>query len=711
MIKKTLLFICFIALLLFTSVPEPPVELKEHVIRNPWYFFSWNDNGEILITDTEQHEILSSVNYVAEYGNIYNAVSPAYPKGTSSIVFDQKPNLSAGSSFEIRSESFAGRLNQPLVHQATVTKIIGNEVQFSPPLTTPIDRNVFVKLEQTQVYNWTQRQIQSTKTDTGWMVTIIGQTPVSIVTTQYHLDQNSPSIGISVKTTYQKDVKVFREAIDLAFKPQVTEVYRKNRIADTRWFQSYYWLDHEGVRFGAGKQCAFLYHTPEVSSLELNTGKRDLLVNLDHMDDHHYVQQIQGNQVGKVRHPSEYHALQERMNSFSLVVGYQPKVMPRFMSQPYGYLATHVWTEHADDQTLETNRAIYFGSEKITDASKSIGGFVKYGIPVTKSVFYSNPYYKQDGHSSIAIQQRPDFLSFLDQLQARGNEIVLHTLYPYEIRHYQPTTEQALAFMKNRFDSVTWIDHGYLTSSFAFDGLDIKSPHYLANLWEKYDTRYFWHYSSEDTANVNNSLDLYQTRQGDDLRTPLYWQHPTVTGPFYTWAAAVVPEDTLHQYNGKNLYELVHNRGVLMNHTYLARVPGGKRGGSFVIRDAKGDWVIHPSFDKLLNKMATLRDQGDLYLTTVRDIMDYWLHVSQVQMSYAPNGAVYLKNESGHLIKGLSMATRSKEVYVNGKKPLQREVDGDLIFWFDLAPGQNAVIADTPVDSLYQADWSRLITP
>ncbi|MDH4617916.1 hypothetical protein [Brevibacillus sp. AY1] len=137
---------------------------------------------------------------------------------------------------------------------------------------------------------------------------------------------------------------------------------------DTRGFQSHYCLDHEGVRFGAGKQSALLYHPSKVSSLELNTGKKELIINLDHMGDHHYVQQTTSNQGGKVRHPSEYRTNEERVDSFSLVVGYQPKVMARFISQPYGYLATHVWTEHADKQTLESNRAIYFGSEKSTQA-------------------------------------------------------------------------------------------------------------------------------------------------------------------------------------------------------------------------------------------------------------------------------------------------------------------------------------------------------
>ncbi|WP_254612837.1 hypothetical protein [Brevibacillus sp. HB1.1] len=111
--------------------------------------------------------------------------------------------------------------------------------------------------------------------------------------------------------------KVFREAFALHFKPNVTEVYRKNRKVDTQKFQASYWLDRQGAKFGQGKQSAFLYHAPNVSSLELNATQKQLIVNLDHMNDHRYVQQGSTNQVGKVRHASEYRANDERTNSFS----------------------------------------------------------------------------------------------------------------------------------------------------------------------------------------------------------------------------------------------------------------------------------------------------------------------------------------------------------------------------------------------------------
>ena len=61
------------------------------------------------------------------------------------------------------------------------------------------------------------------------------------------------------------------------------------------------------------------------------------------------------------------------------------------MKNPAGYEAAYIWTEHADYTDISTNRATYFGSEKIINADSATGGFVYFNIPVTKSVFYANP--------------------------------------------------------------------------------------------------------------------------------------------------------------------------------------------------------------------------------------------------------------------------------------------------------------------------------
>lgn len=691
--------IWMIGLLLFISCAfhmDSASGRAEAIFQQPYYTAAWDSGGNLRLLDRSGKEILRSVQYLAEYGDLYNLLVPQIPAGTSKIKLDAKPVIPVGAAIEIRSESFGGRQNAPLVHQAKVTQVQGDELSFAPPLTKAMDTNLFIKWNGTVVRNYQKAAVHVERKPEGLLLRTVGETPVAEIETEYFFHQSKPTVEVQVKTTYKQQTKVFREVLGLQFAPKVSEVYRKNRKSDTQAFQKHYWLDREGVRFGQGQQTALLYHTPHISSLELDTGQNLLLVNLDHMGDHRYVEQISGRQVGKVRHASEYKPLEQRINRFTLVVGYQPGVVPRLMLQPHGYLATHVWTEHADEQTLASNRAVYYGSERITSPDKAVGGFVRYGIPVTKSVFFANPYYRPERPLHVAISESPEFLQFLKDLHKRGTEIGLHTVYPYDLYLYGGVADAALSFMKKEFQSVTWIDHGYVKSSFGFQGLNVHTPSYLADYWQKHGTRYFWHYSSEDGTNINRSFDLLQTRLGDGKRTPLYWSHPTVTGPFYSWAAAIVPDDTVYVYHDQNLQRLVQDRGVLINHVYLARVPANKKSTAFLTRDRQGALVVQPGFDQILKKMAGLRDQKKLYLTTVRDIMNYWLALEQVRMEVQPDGSVHVYNDGPTKISGLSMAVRSAQIYVNGKKPPQKKDQGDLIFWFDLEAGARAVITPGP---------------
>jgi len=685
--------------LLFFSVilcvlPGAPHAKESASFRNDFYTFFWGKDGHIRIEDRLGNVILDSLQYVAEYGEIYNAQMPSLPAGAKAVTLDAEPAFRLGEPVEIRSESYLGRMNNPLVHRAKVVAIHGNTLHFSPVVSRSLENNLFIKRVSQRFSQWQQVSVTPLPQKDGLQLNIIGHTPYTIVTTQYTLSQNSPTIAVQVKTSYKQRAKVFQETMLLQFNPPVTEVYRKNSKLDSVSLQKRYWLGHHGVKFGKGTQQAWIYHAPDLSSMEAAITEKQLLLHLEHMNDHHFVQQTTSMRVGKVRHPAEYHEGDTRTNSFSLTVGWQPRLQPRLMNQPFGYLATHIWTEHADEQTIASNRAIYYGSEKWKTAAQATGGFVKYQIPVTKSVFYSNPYFRPQRPLNISLMQDQQFVRFIDDLYSRGSEIVLHNVYPYDFPPYQQVHDNILQWMKNRYHSKTWIDHGFLQNNFAFQGLHPTSPYSMAKLWEKHGVRYFWHYSSEDITGIDTALDLLQTQNGDQYWTPLYWSHPTVTGPFYTWSTAVVTDDSLYHYQGNQLDRLVKQRGVFISHTYLSRLFKGTYIRNFLARDRQGQLVIHPAFNQVLQRMAALRDQRKLYLSTVEEMMDYWLALSDIRITYGSNGSVLLHNPTNRMISGLSMAVRSQEVFVNGKKPAQYRSEGDLIFWFDLPPQSTAVISD-----------------
>src|SRR5208283_5182200 len=67
------------------------------------------------------------------------------------------------------------------------------------------------------------------------------------------------------------------------------EIYRPSGARVCRDFAPSYWLDRQGALFGAGPQTIFLSHVPEISSVQVDTARRRLWINLDYERDHPYV--------------------------------------------------------------------------------------------------------------------------------------------------------------------------------------------------------------------------------------------------------------------------------------------------------------------------------------------------------------------------------------------------------------------------------------
>ena len=217
-----------------------------------------------------------------------------------------------------------------------------------------------------------------------------GDVRVNILLT---VSKNDPKMDVIVKTFYNTNIIVLREALIAKFNVPVSEVYLKNRKIDVRPFDREYWLQQQGIKFGSGSQSSLIYHTPDISSLQLNSKKKVVIVNLEYYLDHPLIYipyQEDGGGKSVDRSAACFTKGAKRSDHFSVYFGRIPTVTPRLMLVPDGYLAGYVFTEHADAGNIKTQRAAYFGSENISDPAKAIGGFVGHEIPVTKSVFYND---------------------------------------------------------------------------------------------------------------------------------------------------------------------------------------------------------------------------------------------------------------------------------------------------------------------------------
>jgi hypothetical protein len=526
--------------------------------------------------------------------------------------------------------------------------------------------------------------------------------------------ENSPEIQFKIQSSYKKNQEFARQSLVLKSGQAVEEVYRKNRKADVKSYQDEYWLDKEGVRFGSKQNSLIVYHMPGISSLQLKPADSLLLINLDYEKDHPFLHFPLDNDTVDLKEDwssSKYSEDSNRQFEFSVFVGTRARNLPRFMKNPNGFLATYIWTEHADWTDIRTNRAAYFGSENIVQAEDANGGFVFYNIPVTKSVFWDNPDEIRNTNISggkfnskeSSIMADTSFYSFLQEIYPLGNEICLHT--PEQFTTTPQRLETALQFMQDKFASPSWIDHGYNNKiqnnreDLICDGSVKESAYFALGLWEKYGVKYLWNAYYEEyfpftQMRFSNNLEKPYSGFGDFYPKPDYWQHPSRTASVYHWPTAsvlFVSENRLWDYyfGEKVLRHFVNDWAVEINHCYPAWTDPKK---GFWIWSGDSTIIAAPGFNRTLQRMAALRDEGKLNVTTIRDFMDYQLALEQIKYEILADGAIRITNLSNKEIKGLSLATHSLLLLVNGVPPSQKIVGDDVVFWFDLWAGESKTI-------------------
>ncbi|MBC8320436.1 MAG: hypothetical protein H8E34_06925 [Bacteroidetes bacterium] len=531
---------------------------------------------------------------------------------------------------------------------------------------------------------------------------------------EMHCKRNSPQIDFYVVEKFTKNIDVDRSAIVINVTQKPDKIYRFNRQLHSNSFQKEYWLDKQGIKLGKGDTSFIVYHTPNVSSLQFDTENSRLYVNLDWKHDHPFFRfplAPDSTDWKLEQSHSRYKKGDKRDYFFSAYAGSNTKNIPRFMKNPSGFEATYIWTEHADYSDIRTNRATYFGSENISHPDSATGGFVKFNIPVTKSVFYDNPDSITNFDASGGVFTTLEstiltdslFAEFLFQIDSKGSEICLHTPEQYTTTHRR--LDEALWYMEKNFGSPSWIDHGNNNGpqnnreDLICDGTLKDSPYYAIDLWNKYGVNYLHnaYYEELNTYNdwqFNRSLEKPYSGYGDFFPKPDYYQHPTRSGNLFHWpttSALFVKEHYLWDYffNSKNLQNFVDNRAVEINHTYPAWVDPQKGMWTY---DADSTIVAQPGFNRALANMAQLRDEGKLNVCTIEDFLNYRISVDEIDYRLLPDGRIRLTNNSNTDINDLAMVAKAKAVTVNGLIPNQKNVDDEIIFWFDLKAGKCIVI-------------------
>jgi hypothetical protein len=528
------------------------------------------------------------------------------------------------------------------------------------------------------------------------------------------MSEENPDIEVRSKTHYLKNCTLFHQGIVIETPLALSQLHLKNRMLRTlevknRMFRKIeepvndVWLWQEGCRVGSSQAEWVVQHTPNIACIEVITRGKGFLwktvtptqtpqviINMEHF----HAQRYRRNLIPYDAHFCEFEEYSaprytkgdETNHSFKIFLGEQLPHVPRLMLTPKGFRAAHVWTEHADRTNINTHRAAYYGDERISHAEDAVGGFVKYGHVVTKSIFYTN---KQSSACEISYTTDSAFRSFLDELDARGHEICAHALDPHydnsPAEAYQAVTEIAKSYR-----SPTWIDHYYTheRSCITYEGLMPNSSHYMVDVWRANNIRYFWHAASEDFSPLKKDMiDLLHTSNGDYTPTPLYWRIPGTPADMITWAANECP---LEYFKEEVIDALIKDRGISIHHHYYPYIEEDRNYSyKFIEKDSEQRYVATEFFNNILSIMAQRNREGELYFTTIGEIVSYWLALEHIQIELCIPDGFILTNTSDKMIEGFAFVIQAEQVSCSEAQIKSRSLDaGDILVWFDM-PAQS----------------------
>ncbi|MDO5341091.1 MAG: hypothetical protein Q4F69_01365 [Bacteroidia bacterium] len=559
---------------------------------------------------------------------------------------------------------------------------------------------------ENQSSEWKKKSFE--KTDDSVFTVFENENEFSSTRMKMTFFKENPDVRVELETEFKKDVKIERLAMMLPFRYGEFKVYDDYmRVVKDSLREGEYYLDQEGFSLKINEKQLNLYHPDELSSTQLDARNRSVFLNLDYEKDHPFVHFPFDDDTSDYFVDKSMREVKKGdvvKASFVLSVT-QPVDLPRIMPVWDGFESSIIFTEHADWTDIRTHRAVCFGSEDVSCADSAVGGFVYYGIPVTKSVFYCNPDSVRnvvknsefpDLHSTITTDSL--FFDFLKQLKDKGFDICLHT--PEQYTTTVSNLSEALAFMKENFGSPSWIDHGYNNSSennrenIVCDGLDKSSPHYICNLWRENGVKYPWNAAYEELKPFDNYLfDNHLQRPypffSDAFPKPRVMRLPDERD-FLLWSTEYTtePGDSWNYYfNKERLMKVVESRSVLILHTYPAWVETFR--GFWDMEDGRA--VAKPDFNQALERIAKLRDEKMMLPTTIDKYMSYQEQLQNVEYHYDNDGNVVLKNNNPDVVKGFSLISKS-EMKIENKDFETRISKGEHIIFFDLNPREELKI-------------------
>jgi hypothetical protein len=522
-----------------------------------------------------------------------------------------------------------------------------------------------------------------------------------------HTDENH-GLKVEFESRMRKRCTILRQALVIPFIEKPALVFDEKALAHEPDGKQALYLGQGGFIIGEHDRRITLLQSRQIAAFQLDVAARRLIANLTYAPAHpliRYPLDEQQNDMFVDLSAPKMRLGQKIHGRFTLWPAQGNPAIPRLMPIPGGAEAAIVWTEHADWTDLRTQRAVHFGSDTIRLPMDAIGGFDKYGIPLTKSVFYHNPENITNSIASrglftgkLATLDQADFMEFITMLHHSGHEICLHT--PEQHSSKRSWMRQALAATANRFNSISWIDHGYNNhpnanrENLSCDGLIKRSKHYSADLWRRFGINYLWNPALEELRSFDqygfdaNAIIPYPGF-GPVLPVSVFGKHPNVPN-FLLWnttGTLEMPDDGLwdFQFSPTRLERLMSYHSIWVNHVYPAWTLPRK---GFWYFDADSNLVAMEGLNRALKRLSEIGKTGRLLNTTLANLASYHLALQNIELIPLAGNVLKVINHNPFAISKLSFVATSEKIEIHGCEFNQRRQGKNIYFWFDIPAGK-----------------------
>ncbi|MGA2093045.1 MAG: carbohydrate binding domain-containing protein [Sedimentisphaerales bacterium] len=329
--------------------------------------------------------------------------------------------------------------------------------------------------------------------------------------------------------------------------------------------------------------------------------------------------------------------------------------------QPYGYDALLTLSNHADNETLDRNKAVAYGTSDESDPNYGSKGIVGRGIGWTKSVFVS-------GASPYASLADVNFKAFTDRLYEDGVEIIGHSITPDT--DSRPVVSSGLETL-SQYHARDWIDHGAGGGTNNWEDLASQGAikgdnNYILDLLEQYNYQYAW--SSFDVGTTDYALNMLVLDSPSRI-VHLFCYNNQIDNNIednkriYLWSTENTGKHPEDFYTIDRVDALISERGVHIGHEYL----GYSALENHAWYNAGNNVKITPVFDSELEYIAQKRSEDLIWSPTVANMGDYLVTLKDIIITYLADGDVKITNNSSVPLTGVTLLAQNsiKSVKIN----------------------------------------------